>query len=130
MQPRANSSITMMIAQAMEKMRELKELQFFGGDALNLKRYTQTVNVAGDGQRHCWQIIMTPVDPTTTMPFMAETKPANATSYQTGQVEAVHRTDGSFEYLVIAQNYDTVARPMKINIEYTGAATFQFTQLG
>lgn len=130
MQPRTPNSITMMIAQAMEKMRELKELQFFGGDALNLGRYTQTVDVPPDGVKHCWRIVMTPNNPETTMPFMAQAKPATATSYTDGQVEAVHRTDGKFEYLIIAQNPDTEPRPMRITVEYTGSAEFSFTQIG
>ncbi len=130
MPPRGNSSIEMMISQALEKMRELKQLQFFGGDALQLGRWTQVVNVPGDSTKHCWRVIVVPEDVKTTLPFMAELKPGSATSYQGGQVEQVHRDDGSFEYLVIAQNFDTAARPMRITIEYTGKATFSLTQIG
>ena len=130
MPPRGNTSIDMMIAQALEKMRELKQLQFFGGDALQLGRWTQVINVPGDSTTHCWRVLVTPDDPKTTLPFMAELKPATATSYQGGQVEPVHRTDGKFEYLIIAQNYDTAARPMRITVEYTGKATFSLTQIG
>lgn len=130
MPPRRPSSIDMMIAQAQQKMRELKELQFFGGDALNLGRWSTTVNVPGDATKHCWRVVVTPEDVKTTLPFMAELKPATATSYQNGQVEPVHRTDGNFEYLIIAENYGDTARPMKITIEYTGKATFSITQIG
>lgn len=131
MQPRANNSITMMIAQAQEKLRELKELQFFGGDALNLKRWTYTVNIPTDAAKHCWRIVMTPDDPETTMPFEAVLRPGDATSYAYGQAEAVHRTDGAYEYLIISgENYEVATKPLKISIEYTGTATFSITQIG
>jgi hypothetical protein len=130
MPPRRNPTMDMLIAQAQQKMRELKELQFFGGDALNLGRWSTTINVPGDGTKHCWRVVVTPDDVKTTLPFMAELKPATATSYQGGQVEAVHRTDGNFEYLIIADNFAAEARPMKITIEYTGKATFSITQIG
>lgn len=130
MPPRAKNSVDMMIAQAQEKMRELKELQFFGGDALNLKRWSQVINIPPDAAAHCYRVVMTPDDPETTMPFNAVLRPASATSYMTGQIEAVHRTDGAFEYLLILEvNYDTVSRPTKATIEYTGKATFNITQL-
>lgn len=131
MQPRTKNSVDMLIAQAQEKLRELKELQFFGGDALNLKRWSQVLNLPPDATAHCWRVVMTPDDPETTMPFNALLKPGSATSYMTGQVEAVHRTDGAFEYLIIPEtNYDVVSRPTKITIEYTGKATFSITQIG
>lgn len=131
MQPRGTNSIDMMIAQAIEKMRELKELQFFGGDALNLKRWTQTFNIAPDLTKHCWRIVMTPENANTTMPFDAIVKPANAISYAYGQIERVHRTDGAFEFLLITgANFDVTPIPIKVSIEYTGAAAFTVTQLG
>lgn len=131
MPPRRSSSADMLIAQAQEKLRELKELQFFGGDALNLKRWSQVIDVPPDGTTHCWRVVMTPEDTETTMPFNAILRPATATSYMTGQVEAVHRTDGAFEYLIIGeQNYDVVTRSTKVTIEYTGKASFSITQIG
>lgn len=131
MQPRANNSITMMIAQAMEKMRELKELQFFGGDALNLKRYRTTITAPPDATQHCYRLIMTPEDPTTCMPFLAQTKPSAPNAYTGAVIEAVHRTDGKFEYLIITRaNFDSVARSMDLTIEYTGTAQFTINQIG
>lgn len=130
MPPRAKNSVDMMIAQAQEKMRELKELQFFGGDALNLKRWSQVINIPPDATAHLYSVVMTPDDPETTMPFNALLRPASATSYMTGQIEPVHRTDNAFEYLVMTEtNYDVVSRPTKLTIEYSGKATFNFTQL-
>jgi hypothetical protein len=131
MPPRANNSITMMVAQAQQKMRELKELQFFGGDSLNLRRWTQNVTIPTDSVMHCWQVIIIPDDPTTMMPFSAIMKPANATSFIGGQVEAVHRTDGSFEYLFIFNAEFGGTPPIaKLVIEYSGTATFNVTQIG
>lgn len=118
----------MLISQALQKKRELKEMQFFGGDALNLGRWSTTLSVPNSG-KHCWRIIITPDDPKYMLPFMAQTKPATATSYQTAEVEAVHRTDGKFEYLIIAENYDTVARTVRVTIEYSGKATFTITKI-
>lgn len=131
MPPRANNSITMMVAQAQQKMRELKELQFFGGDSLNLRRWTQTVSLPLDGVMHCWRVVITPDDPATMMPFSATMKPANATSFISGQIEAVHRTDDAFEYLFIFNGeYAGPAQLAKMTIEYSGKATFNVTQIG
>ena len=131
MQPRGSNNITMMIAQAQEKLRELKELQFFGGDALNLKRWTQTLNIPNDGVKHCWRVVMTPEDPEKSMPFEVVLRPGTATAYTYGQAEAVHRTDGSYEYLIITgENYDGITKPLKATIEYTGKASFSITQIG
>lgn len=130
MPPRRNTTIDMLIAQALEKKRELKELQFFGGDALNLGRWAQIINVPNDGVRHCWRVIVTPTDPKTTLPFMAEAKSATATSLLSGQVEAVHRTDGKYEYLIVVQHNAETPLPLRVTIEYTGTATFSITQLG
>lgn len=131
MQPRKTTTVDMLLSQAQEKLRELKELQFFGGDALNLKRQTYTLNLPPDGASHCWRIVMVPDDPEKCMPFEATIKPGNATGYASGQVEAVHRTDNKFEYLIITNpNYDAAAKPLKVSIEYTGKATFSNTQIG
>lgn len=131
MPPRANPSITLMINQAQQKMRELKELQFFGGDALNLKRYKQLINVPADAAPHCWRIVMTPDDPTTTMPLAARQRPADPDSYAGGQIEPVHRTDGAFEYLMIPNpNFSGSVRSFYFIIEYSGSATFTINQIG
>lgn len=131
MPPRANPSIVLMIAQAQRKMREFKELQFFGGDSLNMKRWSQVISVAGDNVPHCWRLVITPADPTTMMPFSVMNKPDKATNTTGGQVEPVHRTDGNYEYLMIpVTNFGGVTRTFKLEVEYTGVATFSLTQIG
>ena len=121
----------MIVAQAQEKLRELKELQFFGGDALNLSRWTYTVHIPADAAKHCYRIVITPDDPEKFMPFNAVTKPGGPGIYTGGQVEAVHRTDGNFEYLLItSEEYDGGTQPLVVTIEYTGKATFNITQIG
>lgn len=131
MPPRANNGVDMLLAQAQEKLRELKELQFFGGDALNLKRWVHVINIPADAARHCYQIVITPQEFEHFMPFEAIIKPGNATTYPYGQVEAVHRTDGKYEYLIITgENYDPGTIPLKVTIEYTGVAAFSITQIG
>lgn len=132
MPPRASNDITMMVAQAQQKMRELKELQFFGGDSLNLKRWVRTQSIPLDSVSHCWRVVIVPDDPATMMPFSAQIKPANATSFVSGQVEPVHRTDGSYEYLFIinAEYPDGPAQTARFVIEYSGTATFNVTQIG
>jgi len=131
MPPRANNSITMMVAQAQQKMRELKELQFFGGDSLTLRRWSQDAILPLDGVSHCWRVVITPDDPATMMPFSAIMKPANATSFISGQVEAVHRTDDAFEYLFIFNaEYAGPVQTARMIIEYSGKATFSVTQIG
>lgn len=131
MPPRANNDITMMVAQAQQKMRELKELQFFGGDSLNLKRWSQNITVPSDSTMHCWRLVITPDDPATMMPFSAVMRPANATSNISGQIEPVHRSDTSFEYLFIVNAvFGGTAPVAKLTVEYSGSATFSITQIG
>lgn len=131
MPPRANPSITLMINQAQQKMRELKELQFFGGDALNLKRYKTLITVPADSAPHCWRIVMTPDDPATSMPLVARQRPATENAFAGGQIEPVHRTDGNFEYLMIPNpNFSGSPRGFYFIIEYSGGATFTINQIG
>lgn len=132
MPPRANNDITMMVAQAQQKMRELKELQFFGGDSLNLKRWAHTQSIPLDSVMHCWRVVIVPDDPATTMPFSAQIKPADAISFVSGQVEPVHRTDGSYEYLFIinAEYPDGPAQTARFVIEYSGTATINISMIG
>ena len=131
MRPQVKTGVDMLVAEAQQKLRELKELQFFGGDALNLKRWTQTLSIPADGAKHCWQVVMTPEDIEKSMPFEVVLRPGSATAYTYGQAEAVHRTDNKYEYLIITgENWDAVAKPLKATIEYTGKATFNITQIG
>lgn len=131
MPPRANPSITLMVSQAQQKMRELKELQFFGGDSLNLKRYSTTITIPSDSTAHCWRIVMAPDDPNTTMPLDVISKPANATSFTNVTIERVHRSDDSFEFLAIANPaYGGTPPQVKVVIEYAGKATFSINQIG
>lgn len=131
MPPRRPNKIDMIVAQAQEKLRELKELQFFGGDALNLSRWTYTIQIPDDAAKHCYRIVITPEDTEKFMPFAAGLKPGSATAYTYGQVEPVHRTDGNFEYLIITgEEYDGGTQPLVVTIEYTGKASFSITQIG
>lgn len=132
MPPRTNPSIAMLIAQAQERMRESKELQFFGGDALNLKRWKQTVSIPLDSTVHCWRVVLVPENTETTMPFNADFRPGDANTYPSGTIEAVHRTDGAFEYLFIMnpEFSDQPAQNVIFFIEYTGTATVTITQIG
>jgi len=131
MPPRANPTITLMVSQAQQKMRELKELQFFGGDSLNLKRYSYTITVPTDAVAHCWRIVMVPDDPNTTMPLDVISKPANATSFSNANIERVHRSDDSFEFLAITDAvYGGTSPQIKVVIEYAGKATFSVNQIG
>lgn len=132
MQPRAPNGIDMMIAQAKRKLQELKELQFFGGDSLNLKRWSHDQSIPLDFTKHCWQVVMTPANPTTSMPFSAEIKPATSSSYINGQIESVHRTDDKYEWLfIMGEEFpDGPAQIARFVIEYSGVAEFTITQLG
>lgn len=130
MQPRQPTQITVLVAQAQEKMRELKELQFFGGDALQLKRFKQTVTIPDDFDDHCWSVVITPDNPATCMPFSARTRPSNPTSYAQAQIEPVPRTDGAFQYYFLASGGIDVTRDLDIIIEYAGEANITVTQLG
>lgn len=128
---RGQNHITMMIASAMEKLEEIKGIQFFGGDALNLKEYETTFTVAGnDFNMHCWRIVMTPTRPNYTMPVDVRTLAGNATSFSNAQIERVWRTDGAFEFLVMTNsNFGADPIVSAVRITYSGAATFTITQI-
>lgn len=118
----------MMLAEAKRKLEEWKQLQFFGGDALNLKEYMTTVTMPPDAAYHCWRIVMTPTKPEYTMPIDIRIVPTVANQYLIPQVEAVYRTDGSFEWLLIAgANYESTGVTSEVTITYSGAATFTKT---
>lgn len=128
---RGQNHFTMMIAEAMKKLEEIKGIQFFGGDALNLKEYETTFTVgANDYAMHCWRIVMTPTRPNYTMPVDVRTLAGNATSFSNAQIERVWRTDGAFEFLVMTDaNYGSNPIVSALRITYSGAATFTITQI-
>lgn len=132
MPPRANPTIDLMIAQAKRKLTEIKELQFFGGDSLNLKRWSQIVNVPPDGVSHCWRLRITPADPQTMMPFSVQIRPhtADYTKVIGAYSEAVHRDDDIFEYLILPVTNSGETRSFKLQVEYSGAASFSLVQIG
>lgn len=133
MPPRSNPSLDLMVSQAERKLTELKETQFFGGDALNLKRWSQVIMVNGDNVAHCWRLRITPTDPETMMPLSVITKPHtdDYTLVTGASIESVHRDDDIFEYLVIPPvNFSGPARGFKLQVEYSGVATFSLAQIG
>jgi hypothetical protein len=132
MPPRGDNTITAMIAQAQKKLEEIKELQFFGGDAINLKRYTLPVEIEADQPFYsCYKITMTPSLPEWTMPIEVGVKPANAETYPVGHIEAINKTDGTFEWIVIFDpNYLFDPVDNDFYIIYSGTASFVVTQLG
>ena len=130
MDPRKPNSITMMIAQARRKLDEAKELQFFGGDALNLKRFTHTFTVPSTANPYeCFSIVLTPTEPEYTMPIDVGIKPATATSYGAGKIERVPRTDGKFEYIIMFDNWFSEDKLVEFYVVYSGAANVAVTRL-
>lgn len=127
---RPQTHIDMMIAQARRKLNEVKELQFFGGDALNLKQYTVNIDIPPSSSARLYQILMTPTNSGYTMPLDVRYTMRNSTSYLRPFLERVQRNDGKFEVLAMFdQNwYDTTQRTQVIII-YSGAATFEFNRL-
>ena len=132
MPPRANPSIDLLASQIKRKLTEIKELQFFGGDSLNLKRWSQIVNVPPDGVNHCWRLRITPADPQTMMPFSVQIRPhtSDYTKVIGGYSEAVHRDDDIFEYLILPVTNSGETRSFKLQVEYSGAASFSLVQIG
>ena len=128
---RPQNRIDLMIAQARQKLNEIKQLQYFGGDSLNLKQHSQIFTIpANDTNYHCWRIVMTPTAIGYTIPIEIKAIPANATSNLRPMLERVQRTDGNFEVLVMFDQsfYDT-AQSSEVLFIYSGAATFTVTQI-
>lgn len=129
---RTKNVLDMLLSQAKQKLEEIKQLQFFGGDALNLKRYVVDIVIPPDARTHCWRVLMTPENKDTTMPIGVIVKPGKPNQLRTdAYVEPVKRSDGNFEYLFISNsNYDTVAAVDIIVITYSGKANFTINQIG
>lgn len=128
---RPQNRIDLMIAQARQKLNEIKQLQYFGGDSLNLKQHSQIFTIpANDTNYHCWSIVMTPTAVGFTIPIDIKAIPANATSNLRPMLERVQRTDGNFEVLVIFdQSLYNTAQSSEVLFTYSGAATFTVTQI-
>lgn len=132
MPPRSTNHITVMIAQARQKLEEIKGVQIFGGDALNLKRFEQVFTMPGGVTNdYCWRVVMTPTEPDFTMPIDTITKPAAPGQFGYMKVERVPTTNGTFEWLVFGSqfDFDTLQQTL-FAVTYSGAATFNVTQLG
>lgn len=132
MPPRSSSNITAMVAEAQKKLEEIKGLQLFGGDALNLSDFEQVLSMPGGVTNdYCWRITMTPTKPGFTMPIDTITKPAEAGQFGYMNVERVPKTDGTFEWLVFGSQFDfDSAQSTLFRVTYSGAATFNVTQIG
>lgn len=135
MPPRADNTITKMIAEAQDKLAEIKGIQYFGGDALNLSQFQQSFvgpPPPSGTKDYGWLITMTPdtelVD--YTMPLDTQLKPDS--EYQNaGNVERVPTTDGTFQWLVYVTNYsgDFPNVSTQLTIIYSGQASFSVQQL-
>lgn len=131
MQPRSANTITEIVANAQQKLREIKEVQLFGGDALNLKEFRQIFTMPGGITKdYCWRVVMTPTEPEFTMPIDTVTKPNAPNQFGYMKVERVPTTDGTFEWLVFGQQFDfDPNQDTLFRVTYSGAATFQVTNL-
>lgn len=128
---RQKNVLDMLISQARRKLDELKQLQFFGGDALNLKRATFDITIPSDQRAHCWRVTMTPINTDTTMPISAIVKPSTTNQFRSfGLIERVKRNDGVFEFLIMYQeNYSTEPWQDMFVVTFSGKADFSITQL-
>lgn len=129
---RTKNVLDMLLAQAKQKLEEIKQLQFFGGDALSLKRYVVDIVIPPDARTHCWRIVMMPENKDTTMPIGVIVKPGKPIQSRIyTEIERVKRSDGNFEYLFISNsNYDTTAAVDTIAITYSGKANFTINRIG
>lgn len=128
---RPQSRVEILLSTALMRLQELKELQLFGGDAINMQVYEHTVTIPDDAVPHCWRIVITPTAPETTLPINITATPAvDGQASTTASIERVRRTDGNYEFLVIyGANYGNT-KTDKITITYTGKATFSVQQIG
>lgn len=128
---RQKNVLDMLISQARRKLDELKQLQFFGGDALNLKRAAFDIVIPNDQRAHCWRATMTPVNMTTTMPISAIVKPSTTSQFRSfGLIERVKRNDGVFEFLIMyPENYNTESWRDTFVVTFSGKAGFSIMQL-
>lgn len=127
---RPQTNIDTMIAQARRKLNEVKELQFFGGDALNLKQYNANFDIPSGSNPRLYQIIMTPANPGFTMPLDVRSILRDSTSFMQPYIERVHRSDGKYEILAMFdQNFQSTTQRSQVIIVYSGAATFELNRL-
>lgn len=121
---RPQTHIDMMIAQARRALDELKGLQVFGGDALNLSEYTHLFTILPNAPAQAWRVVMTPINPEFTMPLEVKGLPYEMSRVRP-IIERVYRNDGNFEVLVIfEQNIEAETHQAQLFITYSGKATF------
>ena len=128
---RQKNVLDTLMSQARRKLDELKQLQFFGGDALNLKHATFDITIPSDMRAHCWRVTMTPVNIATAMPISAIVKPSNTNQFRSfGSIERVKRSDGVFEFLIMyPENYNTEPWQDMFVVTFSGKADFSIIQL-
>lgn len=124
-------SLPALITKAERALAEIKQLQLFGGDSLNLQRWTANLTINPDFRCHCWRIVMTPIDKDFTLPISIIAKPTTTAQYRSfSQIERVRRTDGNFEFLVFfPENWGNTPNVEMVAITYSGKATFTLTQV-
>ena len=134
MATRDDNTITKMIADAQAKLEEIKGVQYFGGDSLNLGQFQQVFEAPpppSGSKAYAWLITMYPTLADYTMPLDTQVRPGRADSFGTGSVERVPTTDQTYQWLVYASNFsgDFPTVYTELTIIYSGQADFLVTQL-
>ena len=124
---RKTDSLPYLVDQCERKLEELKGIQQFGGDALNLQEYENTLTIpANTFDEKVWLLRMTATSPKFTMPLDFSIRPANSTTLlDEGITEPIRISDTEWGWYIFIDKtfYDNV-NTYKLNVIYSGKATF------
>lgn len=123
------ATITDLISAAQTDLEELKEAQFFGGDALIVNEWTE--KLSNDSSVN-YRLTLTPDDPKLgvlpSTPQLMWTNPnASGQSAQNYYCNPVYRTDGIFEWVLVGGHVDNFDTYLKL--QYLGKGTVELRRV-
>ena len=124
---RKTNALPYLVSQCRQKLDELKELQQFGSDALNLQEYETTLTIpANTYDEKVWLLKMTTTRPKFTMPLDLSIRPADSTTLtDQGTNEPIRISDTEWGwYIFIDKSFYNNANTYKLSVIYSGKATF------
>lgn len=125
---RESDSITEMVAKIEQNLKESKEYQFFGGDALIVNELDEAL---ADSNNVNYTLTLTPENETGVLPSGVELRWTNTNiseqSIETYSVRPVYRDDGVFEWVIKGGTY--YGWTTYISLQWIGRGTATLTRI-
>lgn len=125
---RESDSITEMVAKIEQNLKESKEYQFFGGDALIVNELDEAL---ADSNNVNYTLTLVPENETGVLPSGVELRWTNPNiseqSIETYSVRPVYRDDGAFEWVIKGGTY--YGWTTYISLQWIGRGTATLTRI-